>query len=164
MDILDIIKDRRSIRAYRSDPVTDEDIHNILEAARWSPSGLNNQPWRFLILKDEVKDDLAQFTTSNDIILQAPVALVVCMDKKASYNYEKDLMALGACIQNMLLAAKSLDLGTCWLGEILNRKAEVHSTLGLTENLELWAVICLGYPAQKAEPGERKILKNLMIR
>jgi len=133
---LDIIQNRRSIRKFKTDIPTDADIENILEAARWAPSGLNNQPWRFLVIQDKaIKGGLAQFTKYKTIIKEAPVLIAVCMDITESYNRDKDLMAIGACIQNMLLDAYALGLGTCWLGEILNRKEEVSGFLKLSKDL-----------------------------
>jgi len=148
MEILDTIRSRRSIRQYSEEFPKDEEIEKILEAGRWAPSGLNNQPWRFLRIVDKSKKDgLAAFTKYGKIIKGAPVALVVCMDVADSYNRDKDLMAIGACIQNMLLEAHSLGLGACWLGEILNKKEEVSEYLKLDEDLEVMAVI-----AQRQRP------------
>jgi nitroreductase len=164
MDILDIIRQRRSIREYKEEIPKNAEIDKILEAGRWAPSGLNNQPWRFLSIKDkEKKDGLAQFTKYGDIIKNAPAVIVVCMDVSDSYNRDKDLMAIGACIQNMLLEAHSLGLGTCWLGEILNKKEQVSKYLNLDEDLELLAVITLGKPDEGLTEGCRKTLKSLMI-
>jgi len=164
MDILDIIRKRRSIREYKQESLKDSDIEKVLEAARWAPSGLNNQPWRFLVIKNKPKKDgLASFTKYGQIIKDAPALLAVCMDTSDSYNREKDLMAMGACIQNMLLEAHSLGLGTCWLGEILNKKREVAKYLNLDNDLELMAVITLGKPQEGLTESCRKTLKNLMI-
>ncbi len=164
MDILEIIRHRRSIRRYKSKIPSDSDIERVLEAARWAPSGLNNQPWRFLIIKEKTrKDNLAGFTKYGGIIRGAPVVVVVCMDIADSYNRDKDLMATGACIQNMCLQAHSMGLGTCWLGEILNKKDEVRKYLNLDEDLELMAVIALGYPDEDIKQGCRKPVKKLKI-
>jgi nitroreductase len=164
-DILDIIKQRRSIREYKKKMPSGEDIEKILEAGGWAPSGLNNQPWRFLVIKDKAqKDKLAEFTKYGDIIKDAPAVIVVCKDIADSYNRDKDLMAIGACIQNMCLEAHSLGLGTCWMGEILNRKKEVHKYLDLDEDLELMAVVTLGYPNEDITKGCRKPLRELKIR
>lgn len=164
MDILDIIRQRRSIREYKKELPSDTDIEKVLEAARWAPSGLNNQPWRFLVIKDKSKrDGLAGFSKYGDVIKDAAVVIIVCMDIADSYNREKDLMAIGACIQNMCLEAYSIGLGTCWLGEILNRKQEVCRYLNLDEELELMAVVVLGYPDEDITKGCRKPLKKLKI-
>ena len=164
MDILDIIKQRRSIREYKQDLPSQENIDRILEAGRWAPSGLNNQPWRFLIIKEKArKDGLAVFTKYEKIIKIAPVVIVACLDIADSYNRDKDLMAIGACIQNMCLEAYSLGLGTCWMGEILNRKQEVSDYLKLDQDLELMAVITLGYSSKDITKGCRKSLNKLKI-
>lgn len=164
MDILEPIKQRRSIRKFKKDSIPTEVIDKILEAGSWAPSGLNNQPWRFMVLEANEKDAIAQFTKYSSIIKAADKIILVFMDKDASYSYEKDLMAIGACIQNMLLYAHKQGIGSCWLGEILNQRKEVQKHLGILENLELEAVIALGYPAEKGEKGERLALNKLMIK
>ena len=72
-------------------------------------------------------------------------------------------MAIGACIQNMLLEAYSLGLGSCWLGEILNRKEDVEKLLKIPDDCELMAVVTLGYPDEKVAKPSRKSLKSLLI-
>jgi nitroreductase len=164
MEMIEIIKNRRSIREYKKDMPSAKDIDKILDAARWAPSGLNNQPWRFLVIDDiEKKDGLRAFTKYEDTIKSAPVVIAVCMDIADSYNRDKDLMAIGACIQNMLLAAHSLGLGTCWMGEILNKKEEASKYLGLDDDLELLAVVAVGYPDERIDEPSRKPLKSLKI-
>ena len=81
MDITDAICRRRSIRKYKNGMLPEAYIDKVLEAARWAPSGLNNQPWRFLVIKDKAKkEDLSKFTKYANIIREAPIAIVVCMD------------------------------------------------------------------------------------
>ncbi len=164
MSVYEMVRRRRSIRKYEDRMVADAEVTQILEAGRWAPSGLNNQPWRFMVVTDrETKDGLARFTKYGRIIKAAPLLIVVCMDQKASYNRDKDLMAIGAFIQNMLLAACELNVGTCWLGEILNRKEEVAAYLGLPDNLELMAVVTVGYLAETGGKGKRRSLEALAI-
>ncbi|MEW6088893.1 MAG: nitroreductase family protein [bacterium] len=100
---------------------------------------------------------------SGKIIKSAPVLILVFMDHKASYNRDKDLMAIGASIQNMLLLVHYLKLGACWLGEILNRKEDVRKFLKLEKNLELAAAISLGYPVKKRLRSNRKPLRDLLV-
>lgn len=166
-DILTLIKTRRSIRNFLDTPPADPAVKKIIEAGRWAPSGLNNQPWRFLVIDDAAtKDKLADLTRYGSIIRKAACLIVVFMDAADSYNRKKDLMATGACIQNMLLEAHSLKLGACWLGEILNRKNDVARLLGSDENTELMAVVALGYPrpADRIKKGCRRPAKDLMLR
>ncbi|MCM8787184.1 MAG: nitroreductase [Candidatus Omnitrophica bacterium] len=163
MDILTLIKTRRSIRKFKKKSIQKETIENILEAARWAPSGLNNQPWRFIVLDGGLKDKIAEYTKYSYIIKSADKIILVFLDKTSSYHYEKDLLAIGACIQNMLLYIHAIGLGACWLGEILNRRDEIKKFLGLEENLELQAVLAIGKPAIFPKKATRKKLEELII-
>lgn len=155
-DILNLIKTRRSIREYTDKMPSDDIIKIVIEAGRWAPSGLNNQPWRFVIIKDKTTiDKISTFTRYSKIIKSAPALIVVFMDKDEGYNRDKDLQAIGACIENMLLAIHSLGLGACWLGEILNRKDGVAEFLNLPKSYELMAVISLGYPKSRKQTQSR---------
>lgn len=164
MKIEDAIRNRRSIREYTDKAPKDKDIEKILTSATWAPSGLNNQPWKFKIVKGEKKDGLAKFTKYGEAIEDAPVAICVFLDNGATYNREKDIMAIGACIQNMLLQAYELGLGTCWLGEILNRRKEVEKYLEIDSDYELMAVVTLGYSDEEITKGCRKKLKGFIVR
>jgi nitroreductase len=164
MDILNVIAGRRSIRKYTREIPREAEIDRILDAGRWAPSGLNNQPWRFQVIKDKVKKEgLSQCTEYAEAVKNAPVLILIWLKQDESYNRDKDLMAVGACVQNMLLEIHSLDLGGCWLGEILNKKQEVKEFLNLGQDLELMAVLTLGYPDEKIKNKARKPLKELKI-
>jgi len=164
-EINQLIRTRRSIRQYGDKLPTDSQIEQILESGRWAPSGLNNQPWRFLVVKEKPrKDGLAKFTKYGDIVRDAPVLILVFMDIADSYNRDKDLMAIGACIQNMLLVIESMGLAACWLGEILNQKKQVAKFLITDSDLELMAVISLGYSDEDLTQSSRKSLKSLKLK
>lgn len=162
MELLDQIKNRRSIRKFKSKAISGENIQKILEAARWAPSGLNNQPWKFKILKEE-KEKIADLTSSSKIIKDSDFCIAVFLDKDESYNRDKDLMAIGACIQNMLLESYSLGISSCWLGEILTKKDKFNKILSIPENCELTAVIAFGYPNENPVSDRKKIIE-LMIK
>ncbi len=160
MDILEIIKNRRSIRKFNTQEIEKE---KILEAGRWAPSGQNNQPWEFYIIRERTKrTELAKLTIDARIINGCSLCLCIFLDKELMYDRTKDCQAIGACIQNMLLEAHSLGLGSCWLGEILKNKDKVNQLFGLTERYELMAVVTFGYPAERAK-STRKPLKDLII-
>ena len=162
-DIISVIRNRRSIRKFKNKPIKGSILLRILEAGRWAPSGLNNQPWRFLIIQDkDLQLKISKFTKYSRIIKGADSLIIVLIDTADSYNKEKDLMATGAAIQNILLEASSLGIGTCWLGEIVNQKSHVQNFLKLDSDLELLAVIALGYPIQKSK-GSRKTLRSLIV-
>ncbi len=144
------IRARRSVRAFIKKMPEEYILEKILAAGMWAPSGLNNQPWRFKVIRDDrMKRQIASCTRYRTLLENAPVAIAVFLDKEASYHREKDIMAVGACIQNMLLTAHALGLGTCWLGEILNKREAVERYCSITEPLELMALIACGYPAEK---------------
>ena len=163
--VLKVIKQRRSIRRYTKDMVTKDQINTILEAGRWAPSGLNNQPWRFIIIlnEDKRKPELAECTKYGKIILRANVLIIVLIDKSVMYNETKDHQAIGACIQNMLLTIHAMGLGGVWLGEILNNESRVMEILDLdNDKYGLMAVIAIGYPEEKGKSA-RKPLSELIL-
>ncbi len=161
--ILEIIRSRRSIREFLADPVEYSMIEDILEAGRWAPSGLNNQPWRFVVVRDrKVAGLIAKCTRYSSIVQSAPLLIAVFLDRDVMYDHTKDTQACGAAIQNMLLAAHGMGLGTVWLGEILNRKDEVGYILNAPESLELMAVIAIGYPAvDSSRSGGRREISEI---
>jgi len=161
MDVKEAILNRRSIREYTDEVVSAEHVMEILDAGRWAPSGLNNQPWRFAIVRER-KEELASLTKYAHVIKKANLCIAVFFDHESSYDRTKDLLAIGAAIQNMLLCAYSLGIGTCWLGEILNRKEEVNVMLEVSQKMELVAVIALGYPDEKPT-STRKEIDELVI-
>ncbi|MCX7991281.1 MAG: nitroreductase family protein, partial [Proteobacteria bacterium] len=88
----------------------------------------------------------------------------VFMDKEHSYHREKDLMAIGASIENILLYAYSLGIGTTWLGEILKNADKIRELCQLTERYELFCVIALGWIDKKPKPVGREDLSSLILK
>lgn len=165
MDLLEGIYTRRSIRQYTDQPIEREQLIEIIKAGTWAPSGLNNQPWRFVIVKErEARVRLAGFTKYRTIIESAPACIAVFIDRGAMYNDTKDHQAMGACIQNMLLAAHALRLGAVWLGEILNNAESVRAFLELPPEMELMAVIAIGHPRAGRRTSQRKKIADILIK
>ncbi len=163
--ILEALLNRRSIRKYTDEAVSREDITNILEAGRWAPSGLNNQPWRFLVIhkNDQRAAQVAKCTKYSKIADAAQLQICVFLERERIYNEMKDHQSIGACLQNMMLAAHSLGLGSVWLGEILNQETQVLEILNIPlDKYELQAVIAVGHPAQKGG-SSRKDLSEIML-
>ncbi len=162
--VLEAIYTRRSVRNYRDEPLDRAMVLEILKAASWAPSGLNNQPWRFALIWDSnVRDDIGSLSRYGHIIRRAPVVVTVFLDKDVSYDYVKDCQAVGACLQNILLAAHSLGIGAVWIGEILASREEVRTILGLDEHLELMAVVAMGHPSPEPRSSARKPLSELIV-
>jgi len=165
METIDAIKTRRSVREFTDRGVDDIVIEEIIDAGRWAPSGLNNQAWRFIVVRNKAtKDELSEHTHYGAILKNAPSLIVVFLDSEQMYDHTKDVQSIGACIQNMLLALHSLGLGGVWLGEILKKKEKVNELLGAPESYELMAVVALGYPANKKRTSERKGISELTFR
>jgi nitroreductase len=165
MDLLEGIYTRRSVRQYTAQPVEREQLLEIIRAGTWAPSGLNNQPWRFVIVRErEVRLKLAEFTKYRAIIESAPACIAVFVDRGAMYNDVKDHQAMGACLQNMLLAAHALGLGAVWLGEILNNSEKVRLFLELPPEMELMAVIAVGHPRAGNRTSQRKKIEAVLLR
>ncbi|MCI5128866.1 MAG: nitroreductase family protein [Candidatus Electrothrix sp. AUS3] len=158
------IKERRSIREFTEEPVEPELLHKIITAGIWAPSGLNNQPWRFVIIQDhEIAPRLASLTHYSHIIEAAPALIAVYLDTEKMYDSVKDYQAAGACLQNMLLAAHELGLGAVWLGQILKNKQQVNDVLQLSEQYDLMAVVALGYPLHRNQQSQRLPLADFIL-
>jgi nitroreductase len=163
-DVLQAIYQRRSIRQFLDAPVERDVLMEILRAASWAPSGLNNQPWRFAIVRDgETKDKIATLTRYATILKGAAVLVPVFLDRETSYDYLKDCQAVGACLQNLLLAVHAHGLGAVWIGEILKNKDQVRNVLGLPARLELMAVVAIGHPAHQKQSSHRRPLEELIV-
>src|SRR5512136_3058228 len=164
--VVEAIRGRRSVRHYTGEAVSDEALNEVLESGSWAPSGKNNQPWKFAVIRDRVlKESLASLTHSGSIIREASVCIAIFLDQSRVYDRTKDVQAVGACIQNMLLTIHSLGLGGVWLGEILKNKEKVKELLNGGEGLELMGVVAFGHPAKRLATGERDPFeKNVFLR
>jgi len=164
-EILEVIKNRRSIRKFETDKeIPPNIIKEIILAGSFAPSGHNNQPWRFVIIRDnDKKQKLSQLTAYGNIVKSSNTLIAVFINHKHSYDRDKDLMAIGACIQNMLLYITSIGLGAVWLGEILKNKDKVREILDISADNELMALLALGYPAQNPKSPGRKSVEELIL-
>jgi len=168
MDVFECIKTRRSIRKYLPDPVKEEDLVKILDAARWAPSAGNLQPWEFIIVRDpEKKKAIARAALNQDFIAEAPIVIVVCANiPRTSSVYGTRGATLyciqdtAAAIQNMLLAAHALGYGTCWVGAF--RENEVKKILHIPEEVRPVAIIPLGRPGERPYPRRRYSLTEIV--
>lgn len=163
--VLQAIRQRRSIRKYTGESVSREAVEALLEAGRWAPSGLNNQPCRFLVVSkdDPRKEALASCTRYAQIVSACDLCIAVFLDREKMYHEMKDYQGAGACIQNILLAAHGLGLGAVWLGEIVNQSDQVMDVLGLDpERLRFMALIAVGVPATQGH-STRMELENFLL-
>jgi nitroreductase len=157
---LNVLFQRRSIRDFQIREVSDSLVTDILQAAMAAPSAAGKDPWRFLIVRERATlEKLAPSLSNGKILLSGAMALVACGDLEAAHDRQLSflLQDVSAAIQNILLAASMLGLGTCWLAvhPREERMALVRSTLSLPERVVPVAVIALGWPAEKKEARTR---------
>jgi nitroreductase len=152
------ILSRRSIRRYETRPVEGEKVRLLLECACAAPSAANVRPWHFLVVDDRAKlDALADAHPYGKMLFHAPLALVVCgePDKHeiARMYWEEDC---SAAMENILLAARALGLGSVWLGvrHAPDREAGVRSVLRIPDSVAVLGIAVLGYGAEEKEPHE----------
>jgi nitroreductase len=164
MEVLEAIRTRRSIRKFKDQDVPEELIDKVLTAGIWAPSGMDNQPWRFAVIRDKkTKSEIAKLTIHTDIVEAAPVIIPIFLDHNVTFDVVKDAQTMGACMQNMWLALHSLGLGATWVGQILKNKEEVRKICGAPEKFELMAVFAIGYPAEQGGPGKRAGLDKVVF-
>ncbi|MGI6130055.1 MAG: nitroreductase family protein [bacterium] len=158
MDALQVILSRRSIRKYTDQSVSAEIIDQLLKAAMSAPSAHNQQPWRFVVIRERtLLDEVPKFHPYAQMLKSAPVAILVCGDEKAlsAPNYWPQDCA--AAMQNILLAAHALNLGAVWLG-VYPRKSRVEALrelLNIPPYVTPFALVALGYPAEEKPPANR---------
>jgi nitroreductase len=160
MEILEVIKSRRSIRRFEKKEIPEEIVDKLSEALIWAPSAGNLQSRKFyFVFNQEIKEKLVRAALEQDFIAQAPLVIVGCSDDKISFRYGergKNLYSIcdvATSIQNLMLLAAEKGLGTCWVGAFDEK--EVSKILNLPENLRPIAIVPVGYPAEKPEAPPR---------
>ncbi len=139
---------RTSIRSYLNQPVEDEKIERMLQAAMVAPSAGNQQPWEFYIVKDKTTlKKLSQTSPYAACAASAPLAFVACYHVNCRMP-EYAQIDMSASVENLLLEADALDLGAVWLGiaPLKERMSAVRMVLGIPEELDAFAIIPCGYP------------------
>lgn len=151
MDTIKTIRDRRSIRKYKPDEVTDGDLHTILESGRWAPSASNKQPWHFIIIRDQgMRNKLADIHNYGRFMRESPVVIVVLGDPAKHPRYH---LADGhQAVQNMLLTAHSLGLATCWMGvRDTAYEPQFREALDVPHELRIICSVSLGHGDQERQ-------------
>ena len=159
MEFIDVVAARKSVRDFLDKEVEEEKLTKILEAARLAPSWANKQCCKYIVVKDKAKiQDLAG--GFNSWLKKAPVILAACADPKGSGSHDGMdyyLVDVGISMQQLVLAAADLGLGTCWIGAF--DESKVKKILTVPEKIKVVALTPVGYPA---DAGTRsKLIKTL---
>ncbi|MHB0874730.1 MAG: nitroreductase family protein [Anaerolineae bacterium] len=164
MTFAELVSKRYSTRAYKSDPVPDDVLQQVLEAARLAPTAANRQPFRLIVVRTAGREEELKRIYSRDWLTQAPLVICACgvlgptwvrSDGK-SYN-DVDVAIV---MDHLIMAATEAGLGTCWIGAF--NAAAAREVLGLPEGVEPVVLTPLGYPADQPGPKRRKPLSDLV--
>ena len=161
MDVYDAINQRTSVRSYRPDPVDEDKLERILNAARLAPSGKNGQPWIFIVVKDKgTRKKLVPACKGQEFMAEAPVVIVACA------KTDNHIMACGQlcypidvaiALDHITLAAVDLNLGTCWIGAF--DEGKVKALLSIPDAVRVVGLMPLGYPVD-ASPRTKNRLSH----
>jgi len=158
MDVMEAILTRRSIRKYTGEPVSEQDLNTVLRAGSYAPSAHNHQPWRFVVVRNpERLKVIAESHRYAKMLPEAGCGIVVCGDKTVQNKVGFLVEDCSAAIQNMLLAAHGLGLGTVWCGlypvpRLTRVMAEI---LSLPAAIIPVGLVALGHKAEDRQVGER---------
>ena len=157
---LDKIFSRRSIRRYQDRPVPDSLLTDLLEAGMAAPSAVARDPWHFIVIRNRATlDKIGAALPNAKMLAEAPAAFIACGDiLKANIQAESYLLQdVSAAVENILIAANMLGLGTCWLGlhPRPDRLAFIRELFDLPENIIPMCGIAVGWPAEQPEARTR---------
>jgi len=164
MDVHTAIKTRRSVRAYKPDPVPEESLKRILEAARLAPSAANRQQWKFVVVRDpERRKQLSRAAHNQGFVGEAPVVITaVALDPERVMSCEVPAYAvdLAIAVDHITLAAVEEGLGTCWIGAF--SQEDVKRLLNIPPRYKVVALSPLGFPADQPRAKSRKELEDIV--
>lgn len=166
MNLSSLIRSRRSVRAFRSDPVPEPLLRELVELANWAPSAGNLQARDFILVQDTKTREAIARAADQVELAQAPVVLVVCTNalRIAKYGARgRDLFSVqdaAAATQNFLLGAHEHGLGAVWMGSF--DEDAVRRILGLARTARPVALVALGWPAEKPTPPDRLPLDKIL--
>jgi len=165
MELDRLIRERRSVRSYKKDPVPDAALERTLEAARMAPTAANRQAFRLLVVRTQGRERELSRVYAKDWFTQAPLVIAVCAltdgcwvraDGKSYGDVDAAIV-----MDHLILAAADRGLGTCWIGAFDPRAA--REVLGIPASVEPIAFTPLGYPADRPGPKKRKPLSDLVL-
>jgi len=151
MNVMEAIKNRRSVRAYADRPIPAEVMGRMRQALRYAPSACNIQPWHFILVQDaKLRQDVATAAKGQHWMAQAPVIVAACGFPDQAYKHmgghgNSVDIDLAIALDHLTLAAVAEGLGTCWIGAFSEEK--VKQFLGVPANVKIVAMTPLGYPA-----------------
>ena len=179
MELVTCITGRRSVRKFQDKPIPKEVVDKILNAGVWAPSGMNGQPWKFVVIQDrkiinKLSDKTKQITSTlpmppkvleisrskEDVVFYgAPLLILISVNKSKDPIRSMNILDCGLAAQNMFLKAYEEGLGSCFIGfaDFLNMDPSILEEVGISKDLELIAPLIFGYPAESPEAPSREV-------
>jgi nitroreductase len=158
MDALDAIHGRRSIRRFRPEAIAEDTLETLLRAAMAAPSAGNQQPWRFIVVRDRaIREELSRKSPYASMLPGAALGIAVCGDLSAEKHKGYWVQDCSAAVQNLLVAAHAIGLGAVWLGYYPDeeRWKGAQEVLRLPKEIVPLCVIAVGYPEEAKPPADR---------
>ena len=178
MELKEVIENRRSIRKYTNEDVPNELLEDLIECARLAPSAKNRQPWKFIIIKNDIKNQIADIMIRNEeteerkldtnssvkftagIMKESPVLILVLKEYDDDWK-TGDVLSIGGAIEHICLRATDLGLGSLWIRDTAYTQKEIAKLIGY-EDMEVISAISIGYPNQSPKQRPRKELKEIL--
>ncbi len=165
MEFSELIQQRYSVRAYRADPVEEEKVQQVLEAARLAPTAANRQPFQVLVIHTQGRQEELARIWGPEFFTQAPLMICMCAVRSEAWSRRWDGRNYGdvdatIAMDHLILAAANLGLGTCWIAAF--DPVAAREVLGLPDEVEPLVLTPLGYPADQPVPKRRKPLSDLV--
>jgi nitroreductase len=158
MELMEAILTRRSIRHFKPNPVPEDLVKKLLQAAMQAPSAANAQPWHFVVIDDRfLLEQVTTFHPASGCLHLAPLAILVCGDDQLEKRPDRYILDCSAATENILLAAHGLGLGAVWLGIHPDnlRIENISRMLNLPSNVHPLSLVAVGYPDRAAQPADR---------
>jgi nitroreductase len=150
MEVFEAVRTVRAVRAYQGKPVPADVVRRIVEAGRLTGSGMNGQPWHFIVVENrDTLRRLGELARTGPYVAQAPLAVVVAIEKTKFAVSDASRAA-----QSMILTARSDGVGSNWAGFL--GLSEVKALLGIPDSLDVLAILPFGYPAQPVGKGKKQ--------
>lgn len=157
MEVFEAIKNRRSIRTYKSEPVPKEKIETLLEAAQLAPSAANRQNWKFVVVDDVViKKRLARACNNQAFVSTASIVIAGVVDSTQKWHQ----VDIAIAFEHIVLESVELELGSCWIGAF--NEDEVKRLLKIPQEKKVVALLTVGYPLEYPPPRPRKEIAEIV--
>lgn len=175
MELRNAIELRRSIRKFKNIDVPNNLIEDLIDCARLAPSAKNRQPWKFIVVKNDLKNAITDIMISKEkqinnaystvsftanVMKEAPVLILVLNTSSLRCSL-MDNISIGGAIEHICLRATDLGLGSLWIGDIVNSEKEILELINY-RNAEIISAISIGYPNQEPHPRPRKELNEIL--